>query len=62
MFFLIKVPKNCQEVLNGGSTVSGVYIIYPDGVNPIIAYCEQQLDGGGWTVSPRHEFNVEHFE
>ena len=43
--------KNCQDALDAGHTTSGVYIIIPDGVNEIAVYCEQEADGGGWTVS-----------
>ena len=40
-----------MEVLNKGSTKSGVYKISPDGATSHEVYCEQELDGGGWTVS-----------
>ena len=44
-------PSDCQDVYSKVSTQSGVYRIYPDGSHSIEVYCEQRLDGGGWTVS-----------
>ena len=36
---------------DAGDKTSGVYKIKPDGVNEVKVYCEQDDDGGGWTVS-----------
>ena len=38
-------------VYTQGWTKSGVYTISPDGSTKMDVYCEQELDGGGWTVS-----------
>ena len=49
--FFSKPPKDCQEGLTRGWTSSGVYTISPDGSSRVNVSCEQELDGGGWTVS-----------
>ena len=45
---------DCQELFDGGWTTSGSYVIDPDGVSagedPIEVYCDQDEDGGGWTL------------
>ena len=51
LIFFVKPPKDCQEGLTRGWTSSGVYTISPDGSSRVNVYCEQELDGGGWTVS-----------
>ena len=51
LLFFVKPPKDCQEGLTRGWTSSGVYTISPDGSSRVNVYCEQELDGGGWTVS-----------
>ena len=47
-----------MDVLNKGSTKSGVYKISPDGAASHEVYCEQELDGGGWTVSSELSVNT----
>ena len=49
-YVVSKVPKDCQDVYTRGFRTSGVYKISPDGVTKINVYCEQELDGGRWTV------------
>lgn len=44
---------SCAELRAGGSMVSGVYPIDPDGLGggaPFSAYCEMEADGGGFTL------------
>ena len=48
--FWIAEDRGCEDALEHGMTTSGVHTISPDGNNPINVYCEQGLDGGGWTV------------
>ena len=51
LLFFVKPPRDCEEGLTRGWNSSGVYTISPDGSSRVNVYCEQELDGGGWTVS-----------
>ncbi|KAM6192714.1 fibrinogen-like protein 1-like protein [Sarcoramphus papa] len=50
-------PKDCSEVSAGSP--SGVYVIQPTGLHPIVVYCEMNGTDGGWTVIQRNHQSTE---
>lgn len=47
------VGKSCHDILaTQGATQSGLYLIHPPNIiqGPWKVYCDQESDGGGWTV------------
>ncbi|XP_071673111.1 uncharacterized protein [Patagioenas fasciata] len=48
------LPRDCSEVPAGSP--SGVYVIQPRGLHPIVVYCDMS---GGWTVIQRNRQNTE---
>ncbi|XP_071836602.1 uncharacterized protein [Apostichopus japonicus] len=58
-------PRDCKEVSNACSSThntSGVYLIKPDGYpEPFEAYCNNDLDTGGWTVLQRRRSDAVNF-
>lgn len=44
------VPHDCQDYLWEGYRQNGLYTIYPQKGGRLEVYCDQQTDGGGWTV------------
>ncbi|XP_071835772.1 uncharacterized protein [Apostichopus japonicus] len=58
-------PRDCKEVSNACSpthNASGVYLIKPDGhPEPFEAYCDNDLDTGGWTVLQRRRLDSVNF-
>ncbi|XP_056416152.1 fibrinogen-like protein 1-like protein [Hyla sarda] len=51
------LPKDCSEVPRYKD--SGVYIIRPTGLHPLIVYCDMTTESGGWIVIQRNSFNSE---
>ncbi|NWX24046.1 FGL1L protein, partial [Aegotheles bennettii] len=50
-------PKDCSEVAAGSP--SGIYIIQPTGLHPIVVSCELSGTDGGWTVIQRNRQDTE---
>jgi len=52
------ICKNCKEWLEQGYNMSGKYLIYPDSIpGGMEVFCDQETDGGGWTLVWNHIFN-----
>ncbi|XP_065587733.1 fibrinogen-like protein 1-like protein [Cyrtonyx montezumae] len=50
-------PKDCSEIPPGSP--SGVYVIQPSGLHPIVVHCEMNVTDGGWTVIQRNRYNTD---
>ncbi|NXP18240.1 FGL1L protein, partial [Scytalopus superciliaris] len=52
-------PRDCSEVPEGSP--SGVYVIQPTGLSPIVVSCEMNKKYGGWTMLQRNHRESEIF-
>ncbi|XP_028832543.1 angiopoietin-related protein 1-like [Denticeps clupeoides] len=48
--------RDCFQAMQAGHTTSGMFLLKPDGgERPLQAWCEHELDNGGWTVIHRRK-------
>ncbi|XP_062586713.1 microfibril-associated glycoprotein 4-like [Saccostrea cucullata] len=47
----LNINKDCKDLCINGNTVSGVYEIYPFGIeSKVSVFCDMMTEGGGWTA------------
>ncbi|ROT80276.1 putative tenascin-like protein [Penaeus vannamei] len=51
-----ELPRDCYDALEKGNAVSGLTTIQPnEDMDPQVVWCDQETDGGGWTVMLRRQ-------
>ena len=51
IFASASLPRDCADVQTKGSRYSGLYTVYPEGLEEgVEVFCDLNTEGGGWTV------------
>ncbi|XP_062577859.1 fibroleukin-like [Saccostrea cucullata] len=59
----LNLYKDCKDLYNNINTESGVYEIYPFGIeNKVSVFCDMVTEGGGWTAIQKRVSGVVSFD